>query len=128
MRDLVLETLPLALSVLRFSPDTKLNADFVNASGFLNIARTKEELSVVCESSRLPTEQPQKIQTGWKAFKVKGPLDFSLTGILAAIAKPLAENKIPIFAISTFDTDYVLVENEHFANARGVLEQHFTIV
>ncbi|HEU4839310.1 MAG TPA: hypothetical protein VFS88_07870 [Micavibrio sp.] len=73
MRDLVLEALPLALSVLRFSPDTKLNAE-------------------ACESSR-PAEQLQKIQTGWKAFKVKGPLEFSLTGILSAIAKPLAEKK-----------------------------------
>lgn len=128
MRDLVLEALPLALSVLRFKPDTKLSADFVNAGGFLNICRTQDELSVVCESANLPEEAPQKIQTGWKAFKVKGTLDFSLTGILSAIAKPLADNEIPIFAVSTFDTDYVLVEEKYFTKAQGVLEQHFTIV
>lgn len=127
MRNLVIEALPLTLSVLRFSPDTKLSADFLNAGGFLNISRTEQELSVVCESSRLPDQKPQKAQEGWKAFKVKGPLDFSLTGILSSIAKPLADNEVPIFAISTFDTDYVLVEDKHFAKARAVLERNFTI-
>lgn len=128
MKNLVLEALPLTLSVLRFAPDTKLSAEFINAGGFLNVTRTDEELSVVCESDKMPPQQPQKIQDGWKVFKVKGPLDFSLTGILSAIAAPLADNKVPIFAISTFDTDYVLVEKDYFEQARTVLDQNFTIV
>ncbi len=127
MGNLVLEALPLTLSVLRFAPDTKLDAAFVNASGFLSITRTAQELSVVCETLKLPAVAAQKVQADWKAFKVEGPLDFSLTGILSAIAKPLADNEVPIFAVSTFDTDYVLVESEHFAKARSVLEQKFTV-
>jgi hypothetical protein len=119
--------LGLDLCILRFAPETKLTADFVNASGFLSVTRTDEELSVVCQSGNTPSASPQKTDDGWKAFKVKGPLDFSLTGILAAIAKPLAENGVSIFAVSTFDTDYVLVKEENFSRARDILGQNFTL-
>lgn len=60
-------------------------------------------------------------ETGWRCLKVSGPLDFGLTGILASLAAPLAAAKIPIFAISTFDTDYVMVKAEHLARALEVL-------
>jgi hypothetical protein len=59
---------------------------------------------------------------GWAAIKVHGPLDFSLTGILAALADPLAKSGIPIFAVSTYDTDCLLVREEHLTRAKDVLE------
>ena len=69
---------------------------------------TSEETSIVCEEGRVP--DGVQADTGWRAFKVAGPLDFSLTGILLAMAVPLAEAGVGIFAVSTYDTDYVLVK------------------
>jgi uncharacterized protein len=79
---------------------------------FLSITRTREEVSIVCESSRVPAEAhvDNGAECGWRCLKVEGPLEFSLTGVLASLADPLARAGIPIFAISTFDTDYLLVK------------------
>jgi uncharacterized protein len=74
---------------------------------FVAITRTPDELSIVCAADAVP--DAVRSEGPWRAFVVAGPLDFALTGILAAIAGPLAEAGVPIFAISTFDTDYVLV-------------------
>lgn len=127
MRNLVLEPLALELSVCKFPPDMLLDDGFVNKGGFLNVTRTEEELSVVCDQTAAAALNPAQVQSGWKAFKVKGPLDFSLTAILSAIAAPLAAEKISIFAISTFDTDYVLVPGKDFEKAGAVLKEHFTL-
>eukprot|EP00977_Amphora_coffeiformis_P016523 scaffold5138_cov170-Amphora_coffeaeformis.AAC.4 len=85
----------------------------VGTCNFVSITKTSDELSIVCPESSVP-EQPssteQKIEKGWVSFKVRGPLDFGLTGILAGLASPLAEQGISIFAISTYDTDYILVK------------------
>ncbi|MGI8778619.1 MAG: ACT domain-containing protein [Solirubrobacteraceae bacterium] len=77
------------------------------AGGLLSITRTAEELSIVCSASNAPPGAT--VERGWRALMVRGPLDFGLTGILASLAQPLAAAGIPIFAISTYDTDYVLV-------------------
>ena len=63
----------------------------------------------------------------WKGFKIEGPLDFSITGILAALSKTLADNKIPLFCVSTFDTDYILVESKYYEQAKKVLAIENTI-
>lgn len=86
---------------------------------FLSITRTREELSVVCEESRL--QEDVRAERGWFAFGVQGPLDFSLTGILASLAQPLAEAGISLFAVSTFDTDYVLIRAGEKVRAEAVL-------
>lgn len=65
-----------------------------------------------------------KVERGWSCFKVESPLDFSLTGILSSILKPLAENGIIIFAISTFDTDYVLVRSDKKSEALSSLKKY----
>jgi hypothetical protein len=91
----------------------------LSSRGFLSITRTEEELSVVCEERLVP--EMVKAERSWSAFRVQGPLDFALTGILAQLAQPLAEAKIPIFAVSTFDTDYVLVKTEFAEKAKNVL-------
>jgi hypothetical protein len=88
-------------------------------SSFLSISRTVSELSIVCESSLVPGNV--KSETGWRILKVEGTLDFGLTGILASIINPLALARISIFAVSTFDTDYVLVKQDLLALACDAL-------
>ncbi|HYG86552.1 MAG TPA: ACT domain-containing protein [Azospirillum sp.] len=73
----------------------------------VSVTRTADELSVVCPELRVP--DTVKAERGWRAFKVEGPLDFALTGILARLTAPLAAANIPVFAVSTYDTDYLLV-------------------
>lgn len=89
------------------------------AGNFFAIVRTPEELSVVCRDDAAPAEV--RAERGWRALRVAGTLDFALTGILAAIAAPLAEAAISIFAISTYDTDYVLVREITLAQAVDAL-------
>lgn len=82
---------------------------------FLSITRTADELSIVCEESLAPAGA--KVERGWRAFRVLGPLDFSLTGIIATLTAPLAEAKISVFTMATFDTDYLLVRETDLARA-----------
>ena len=79
----------------------------MEAGSFLSITRTDDELSVVSSSSVVPAGVTA--ETGWRCLRVEGPLPFELTGVLAALSAPLARAKIPIFVVSTFDTDYLLV-------------------
>lgn len=82
---------------------------------------TDEELSLVCPTQDVPTNTTER-DDGWRAFRIEGMLDFSLIGILSKIATILAENKIGIFAISTYNTDYVLTKKEGFGRAVDALE------
>ena len=84
------------------------------------IARTSEELSVVCATAEVPADALAR-EDGWRALKVRGPLDFALTGIMARIAAALAEAGIALFALSTFDTDYVLVKEDKLEAAIAAL-------
>lgn len=86
---------------------------------FWSVVRTSDELSIVCAEERVP--EGVRVEKGWVALKLEGPFAFSLTGVLAAFLEPLAKAKIPIFAISTFDTDYVLIKSEDAARAVEVL-------
>lgn len=94
-------------AVCRLQPDQEIPA-WATESEFFSITRTAEELSVVCLEPSIPSGV--KAESGWRALQVEGPLDFSLVGILGAIIKPLAAAEISVFAISTYDTDYVLVK------------------
>jgi uncharacterized protein len=76
---------------------------------FSSVTRTAEELSVVCAAEIIPASV--QAERGWRCFRVAGRLDFSQTGVLASIAGPLAAAKVSIFAVSTYDTDYVLVRD-----------------
>ena len=80
---------------------------------FCFIGKTDEELSLVCSTNLVPNNAIE-CDNGWKAFRVEGILDFSLIGILAKISTLLAENKISIFAVSTYNTDYILIKKEKF--------------
>jgi hypothetical protein len=80
-----------------------------------SVTRTRDELSVVCQADAVPDGVP--CETGWRCLKVEGPLDFGLTGILAALTAPLAAAGIPVFAVCTYDTDYVMVKAENLERA-----------
>jgi len=90
---------------------------------FCFIGKTDEELSLVCSTNSVP-KNATKCDNGWKAFKIKGELDFSLIGILSRISTLLAENEIGIFAVSTYNTDYILVKKENFDKAIKALESN----
>ena len=104
-------------SIAKLAPDAPIPA-WAHEDDFLSITRTADELSVVCGS--IPERVP--CQRGWRCLKVRGPLDFSQTGVISSIAAPLAEAAVPIFAISTFDTDYILIAETHLERAIGALK------
>lgn len=85
------------------------------------IGKTDEEKSLVCITSDVPPNTIQR-DDGWKGFRIQGTLDFSLIGILSNIAKILAENSISIFAISTYNTDYVLIKKDNYQKALDILK------
>ena len=91
-------------------------------SGFYFLSQTDEELSLVCKTEECPLCTTER-EDGWRAFRIEGVLDFSLVGILAPIAQLLADAKIGIFAVSTFNTDYVLVKEESFEKALTLLAE-----
>jgi len=86
------------------------------------LARTEEEISLVCPGECVP-EGCLNREDGWRCFQVAGPLDFSLVGILSAIAGCLAAKQIPIFAVSTYNTAYVMVKEEKLTEARAALTE-----
>ena len=87
---------------------------------FYFIGKTDEELSLVCRTEDTPSGTTDR-DDGWKGFRIQGILDFSLIGILSKLSVILADNKIGIFAVSTFNTDYILVKKENFERAMNVL-------
>ena len=95
-------------------------ADIDLKKDFFFIGKTDEEISLVCRTEDTP-ENTVKRDDGWKGFRIEGMLDFSLIGILSGISAVLAENKIGIFAVSTYNTDYILVKAENFDRAMKVL-------
>ena len=87
--------------------------------GFYSVTVTPTEVSIVCEAARVPAEVPH--EPDWRCLVVKGTLDFSLTGVLASFAAPLAEAGVSLFALSTFDTNYLLVTNDCLGDAVAAL-------
>ena len=84
------------------------------------VGKTDEEISLVCRTEDAPAETVER-DDGWRGFRIEGVLDFSLIGILSKLSSILAENKIGIFAVSTYNTDYILVKAENFDRAMDVL-------
>ena len=119
MPRLTLSVLAEPLAIARLEPAAPV-PDWAGSGELCSVTRTADELSVVCGDAAVPAGAPA--QRGWRALKVHGPLDFSLTGVLAALSAPLAHASIPIFALSTYDTDYVLVRDEDLQRACEALE------
>ena len=112
-----LKILPFELSVCKVSDVSAIDLN----EDFFFVGRTDEEISLVCKTSSVPGVTTAR-EDGWKGFRIEGVLDFSLIGILSNISSVLAENKIGIFAVSTYNTDYILVKEENFGRALKVLE------
>ena len=123
---LQLKIIKTPLTIHRLNPNEKIPTH-VLTENFFSICKTEEEISIVCPS-HLIFDSGNK-ETGWVTIQVVGPLHFSLTGILADITTALANSSISIFAISTFDTDYILIKEEAIIKAKSVLENegHFFI-
>lgn len=113
------------MSIVRLPPDAAVPA-WIRQGAWCSVTRTGEELSVVCASRLVPGDVRQS--AGWRLLQVEGPLDFSLIGILHRITAPLAAAGISLFAISTFDTDYVLVGDTDLEAAIRCLEASGAIV
>jgi hypothetical protein len=114
-----LRTLPDGYAIVRLQPGAEL-PDWVDAGPFRSVTRTDNEVSVVCRDLDVP--EGESAERGWRVLEVNGPLDFSLTGVVAGLVVPLAEAGIPIFVISTFETDYVLVRGDDLEAACETLE------
>ena len=111
-----LKELPFDLTVCKAASMADIRMD----AGFFLIGRTDEEISLVCRTEDTPAETTAR-EDGWRGFRIEGILDFSLTGILARISGILAEAGIGIFAVSTYNTDYVLVKKENMRRAMEAL-------
>ena len=101
----------------------KLNKLIPTEGDFVFTAKTDKEFSLVCEEKYIPNDTIS-IEKGWIAFRVVGTLDFSLVGILSPILNILADEKIGVFAVSTFDTDYVLLKKDNCDKAKNTLIQN----
>ena len=112
-----LALLPEGFSVCRLAPGT---LPPIRVASLVCVTVTADETSIVCPVGEEPTDA--RIEGPFRAFKVAGPLDFALTGVLASLAVPLADERISIFAISTFDTDYILVRTTDVPSAISVLQ------
>lgn len=111
-----LKRLPGEFSVCQVSSLSDIEA----MGGLYFLSKTDEEISLVCHTEHAPRRTAAR-EDGWRAFRVQGVLDFSLVGILARLSAVLAEEKIGLFAVSTYNTDYILVKKEHFDRAMAAL-------
>ncbi len=119
---LTLRLLEDSYAVCRLEPDDIIPVDLlIPGPEFVSISRTAEELSIVCPEDMAPEDA--KVTGGWRAFKVQGPLDFSLTGVIATLTRPLAEAKLSVFTVATYDTDYLLVKQVDLDAAQQALAQ-----
>ncbi|MDX2005494.1 MAG: ACT domain-containing protein [Meiothermus sp.] len=114
-----LELLPGLYAVSQLSPAAPVPS-WADGEGFVSIGRTEEELSVVCLEARVPSGV--KTDGGWRCFKFQGPFAFDQTGILSSVLEPLARAEVGIFAVSTFNTDYLLVKTENLERTVAALE------
>ncbi len=105
---------PGSFAVLRLAPDADVPAGLL-VPPFHSLTRTPAELSVVCPETAVP--EGARAETGWTLLALAGPFPFELVGVLASVLGPLAAAGVSIFALSTFDTDYVLVKHERLADA-----------
>ena len=119
-RHLELTVLPERFAISRFAADAPI-PPWATQGPFFSVTRTGDELSLVTELSTVPAGIQS--QPGWRVLKVHGPFVLSEIGVLASLAAPLAEEKISLFTVSTFDTDYLLVASETLPAAIAALER-----
>lgn len=118
---LPLQLMPDTLAICRLPAESALPSWASSQSTFLTISRTREELSITAVQSTVPTDA--RCERDYRALRVKGPLSPDLVGILLSMAEPLADAGVSIFAISTYDTDYVLVRSRDLQRALDALRR-----
>lgn len=106
-------------AICRLDKKSKIPDWAKEGTSFTSITRTSDELSIILPQDKIPGGVI--CEKDWRAFKVKGPLGFTLTGIVASLSKPLAEAKISILYISTYETDYLMVEERNLEKAKKIL-------
>lgn len=114
-----IKVLPQEFSVCKVKDFTQVDLN----KEFFFVAKTDDEQSVVCPTENVP-ENTTECDDGWRAFRIVGKLDFSLIGILAKIADILAKNNIGLFAVSTYNTDYILTKEKNFNEAINLLDKN----
>ncbi len=124
-KKLILSILPETLAICRLDKNARI-PDWALSGSFLSITQTEEELSIVCAQINVP--EGVKHEDGWRCLKVEDTLDFSLTGVIASLTMPLAFEGISVFAISTYDTDYLLVRERRKKKAAAVLSENGHLV
>lgn len=107
-------------AVVRFAPDAAV-PEWATNGAFSSITRTSDELSIVCPAENVPADVPSPHR--WICLKLEGPFPFSQTGVLLSFIEPLSSKGIPIFAMATYDTDYVLIPEEFSGAALRILQE-----
>jgi len=118
--NLILTVLEETFTIHKFAPSTSI-PEGVSDCSFFSVSKTGEGLSLICPGYL--SVQSEKSSPNWKCLKVAGPLDLNLTGILAGLSDILQKAQISIFAISTFETDYLLIQNQVLENAKSALKR-----
>lgn len=116
-----LKALEEPLAIVRLPAEAEVPTWVHGSAGFRSVTRTPTELSVVCPERSVPPDATE--ERGWRALAVEGTLDLAQIGVLAELAGPLAAADVPIYVISTYETDYVLVPSESLEAAAGALER-----
>ncbi|MGH3492416.1 MAG: ACT domain-containing protein [Sciscionella sp.] len=123
MKRLIVDATPESYTVARLDPEAELPEGLLRATGevLVCVARTPKELSVVAPTALLPALD--RSEPGWRLLTVRGPLEFTLTGIMASLSGSLAAAGVTLFALSTFDTDHILVREEDLDRAISALSE-----
>jgi uncharacterized protein len=121
MRRLAIDLRPGDYAVFRLDPGSSVPAELFTAveQSLVSITRTDQEISVICPSEFAPQEA--LAETGWRLLSVRGPLEFTLTGIISALSSELAAAGVALFSLSTFDTDHLLVKADDLQRAVSAL-------
>jgi uncharacterized protein len=115
----VIQSLPDRIAVVRLDPQSEVPRWAWNGP-LAAVIRTPEELTIVCDQTAVPGDLTSELD--WVALRLEGPLPFSMTGVLASLLSPLASQLIPVFVVSTFDTDYILVKSDYAQRAKETLQ------
>ncbi|GAB6098510.1 ACT domain-containing protein [Halanaerocella petrolearia] len=118
--NLSLEVLENKFAIWRLNKESSI-PEWIFQEDFFSVTKTDDEVSIICNQDKISSQD--KVSMNWRGLKVAGPLDFSLTGILASLTDVLAEAEISVFAFSTYDTDYLLVKDKDLEEAIETLER-----
>lgn len=118
-KKLTVSMLPEKFGICHFNKNSHIPDWATGETSFTSITLTSNELSIICPQDKI--QAGVMFEKDWRAFKVKGPLGFTLTGIVSSLSAPLAEAKISILYVSTYETDYLFVEDKNLERAKEIL-------